>query len=881
MTGNEARRKFLDYFKSHDHRVVRSSSLVPQADPTLLFVNAGMVQFKRVFIGEEKREYQRAATSQKCVRAGGKHNDLDNVGYTARHHTFFEMLGNFSFGDYFKEKAVAYAWDLLLNGYGLPADKLWASIYQEDEEAFRVWRDSIGLAEDRVVRLGEKDNFWAMGDTGPCGPCSEIYFDRGEGTGCGRPECAVGCDCDRFLEVWNMVFMQYNREDDGQLTPLPKPSIDTGMGLERISAVVQDAPTNYETDLFLPIIRAIEETAARRYGDDTGTDVSMKVIADHSRSAAFLIGDGVLPSNEGRGYVLRRIMRRAIRYGRNIGLNQPFLHRTAAVVLDIMSEAYPGLRDAGAFITSVIENEEKRFSETLDNGLRVLNDTLADLRAGGRTVIPGDIIFKLYDTYGFPVDIVRDVIRETEFELDMTGFHEKMAGQREKSRSVADFSRTCPAYRNLSAEGVQTTFIGYESRDAVSSVLVLVADGEELDVAEQGQEIELVADVTPFYGESGGQVGDTGIISGENFRMKVTDTVKDPAGLTIHRGRVESGRVKKGDPIRLSVDQSGRGATAGNHSATHLLHAALRAEVGDHVKQAGSMVSPERLRFDFTHFSMLEPQTLENIEAFVNDRVRENHLVKVREMSMDEAMAEGATALFEEKYGEAVRVIAMGDVSKELCGGTHVTRTGEIGFFKIISETSVASGVRRIEALTGAAALTHVQDQLRILHEAAGLLRESPASLVPRIEKMVREGRAQEKTIADLKARLAAAAVGGGPGREGDNHTRVINGIEVIARQVPADNPAALRDLADKLKDKLKSGVIVLGAATDTKAFLIVSVTKDLTGRIKAGNIIKEAAAVVGGGGGGRPDMAQAGGSRPDKISEAIEKACQVIEQAE
>ncbi|MFO8049707.1 MAG: alanine--tRNA ligase [Desulfosudaceae bacterium] len=879
MTGNEARRKFLDYFESHDHRVVRSSSLVPQADPTLLFVNAGMVQFKRVFIGEEKREYQRAATSQKCVRAGGKHNDLDNVGYTARHHTFFEMLGNFSFGDYFKEKAVAYAWDLLLNGYGLPADKLWASIYQEDEEAFRVWRDSIGLAEDRVVRLGEKDNFWAMGDTGPCGPCSEIYFDRGEGTGCGRPECAVGCDCDRFLEVWNMVFMQYNRDDDGQLTPLPKPSIDTGMGLERISAVVQGAPTNYETDLFLPIIRAIEETAARRYGDDTGTDVSMKVIADHSRSAAFLIGDGVLPSNEGRGYVLRRIMRRAIRYGRNIGLNQPFLHRTAAVVLDTMSEAYPGLRDAGAFITSVIENEEKRFSETLDNGLRVLNDTLADLKAGGQTVIPGDIIFKLYDTYGFPVDIVRDVIRETEFELDMTGFHENMAGQREKSRSVADFSRTCPAYRNLSAEGIQTTFIGYESRDAVSSVLVLVAAGEELEIAEQGQEIELVADVTPFYGESGGQVGDTGIISGENFRMKVTDTVKDPAGLTIHRGRVESGRVKKGDPIRLSVDQSGRGATAGNHSATHLLHAALRAEVGDHVKQAGSMVSPDRLRFDFTHFSMLEPQTLENIEAFVNDRVRENHLVNVREMSMDEAMAEGATALFEEKYGEAVRVISMGDVSKELCGGTHVARTGEIGFFKIVSETSVASGVRRIEALTGATALAHVQDQLRILQEAAGLLRESPASLVPRIEKMVREGRAQEKTIADLKARLAAAAVGG-PSQEGDNQTRLINGIEVIARQVPADNPAALRDLADKLKDKLKSGVIVLGAATDAKAFLIVSVTKDLTGRIKAGDIIKEAAAIVGGGGGGRPDMAQAGGSRPDKISEAIEKACQVIEQA-
>ncbi|MFW6237235.1 MAG: alanine--tRNA ligase, partial [Desulfosudaceae bacterium] len=789
------------------------------------------------------------------------------------------MLGNFSFGDYFKEKAIAYAWDLLLNGYGLAPEKLWASVYQEDEEAFAVWRDKIGIAADRIVRLGEKDNFWAMGDTGPCGPCSEIYYDRGEAAGCGRPDCAVGCDCDRYLEVWNMVFMQYNRDADGRLTPLPRPSIDTGMGLERISAVVQNTPTNYETDLFFPIIRAIEETAEKRYGEERATDVSMKVIADHSRSTAFLIGDGVLPSNEGRGYVLRRIMRRAIRYGRSLGLEAPFLHRTAAAVFETMAEAYPGLKDAVAFITSVIENEEKRFSETLDNGLRVLTDTLAELRAENRTVIPGDVIFKLYDTFGFPVDIVQDVVRETEFELDMAGFHENMAGQREKSRSVADFSRTCEAYRKLTAAGVQTTFVGYDATDSVSSVLVLVKEGTEVESAEAGEQIELVADVTPFYGESGGQVGDTGVITGENFTMAVTDTVKDPAGLTIHRGKVESGRVQQGDPVRLSVDVDKRGATAGNHSATHLLHAALRAEVGDHVKQAGSLVSPERLRFDFTHFSLLEPDTLERIEAFVNARIRENHPVNIREMTMDEAMAEGATALFEEKYGEAVRVISMGDVSKELCGGTHTARTGDIGLFKIVSEASVASGVRRIEALTGAAALAYVQDHLRILHTAAGLVKESPTALVSRIERLLTDTRAQEKSIAELKTKLAAAAVGGQQS-SADSNSRTINGVEVIARQVPADDPGALRDLADQLKDKLKSGIVVLGAATDAKAFLIVSVTKDLTGRFKAGDIVKEAAAVVGGGGGGRPDMAQAGGSQPEKISEAIEKACQVIEQA-
>ncbi len=877
MTGNDIRSKFLEYFKTKDHRIVRSASLVPQSDPTLLFVNAGMVQFKRLFIGEETRDYKTAATSQKCVRAGGKHNDLDNVGYTARHHTFFEMLGNFSFGDYFKERAIELAWDLLLNGYGLSPDDLWVSVYKDDDEAYNIWKNTMGVPEDRIARLGEKDNFWAMGDTGPCGPCSEIHIDRGERFGCGRPDCAVGCECDRYLEIWNMVFMQYNRDKTGEMTPLPKPSIDTGMGLERIASVVQNTDTNYETDLIFPIIKTIEEMAERSYGKDADADVCMKVIADHSRASAFLIGDGVLPSNEGRGYVLRRIMRRAIRYGRNIGLNQPFLHKTALTVLDTMSDTYPELKDAGSFITNVIENEEIRFSETLDNGLRVLQDTLADIKAGGETVIPGDVIFKLYDTFGFPVDIVQDVVRGENISLDMDGFNRHMTGQREKSRSVAEFSKTCPAYGRLAADGTRTAFVGYETLEKKAKVLTLVRDGNELETAGQGETVELVVDETPFYGESGGQVGDTGLITAGDFSMKVTDTVKEPSGLTIHKGDVISGAVRPGDQVSLTVDAQKRRATACNHSATHLLHAALRQVVGDHVKQAGSMVSPDRLRFDFTHFAMVDAEALEKIEAFVNARICENYPISITEMAIEKALEEGATALFEEKYGDTVRVIAMGDVSRELCGGTHTRRTGDIGLFKILSEASVASGVRRIEALTGAAALAYVQENMRVLNDISGLMKETPLALVPRIQKIMKDIKSLEKEKEALKNKLAAASVSGGGGGGGTDHTE-INGVKVISRVVEADNPGALRTLADQLKDKLKSGIIVLGAAVDAKAFLIVVVTKDLTGRFKAGDIIKAAAAEVGGGGGGRPDMAQAGGSNPEKLSEAIAKAIEIIE---
>ncbi|MGB5983779.1 MAG: alanine--tRNA ligase, partial [Desulfobacterales bacterium] len=722
MTGNDVRRQFLEYFQRHNHRIVRSASLVPQDDPTLLFVNAGMVQFKRAFLGEEKRDYARAVTSQKCVRAGGKHNDLENVGYTARHHTFFEMLGNFSFGDYFKEGAIEFGWDLLTNGFNLSPEDLWVSIYLDDDEAHDLWHTNIGVPTERIVRFGEKDNFWAMGDTGPCGPCSEIHLDRGEAHGCGKPECALGCECDRFLEIWNLVFMQFDRDETGTLTPLPKPSIDTGLGLERMASIAQNVNTNYDTDLILPIIHFAAEMSGVGYGESTAGDVALKVIADHSRAAAFLIGDGILPANEGRGYVLRRIMRRAIRYGRQIGLNQPFLHKTAEKVYEIMAPEYPELGQAGAFIGNVIQNEELRFSETLDKGLRLLNDSLDELRAKGKLTlpkmevtgsatvddslaqgtVPGDLIFKLYDTFGFPVDIVRDVVRDEGLELDMAGFDRAMAGQRAKSRSVVAFAHAGDAYKGLSASGFAPQFVGYDTLNCDSQVALLVKAGEAVAQAEPGDEVEVVTALTPFYGEAGGQVGDRGTLKittpeGETL-MEIRDTLKDPTGLIIHKGRVKQGVLKKGSDVSLGVDPERRGATACNHTATHILHYALRQVLGEHVKQSGSLVAPARFRFDFTHFSQVSAQELEQIETLVNDRIRDNLPVEIQEMDAEAAFKSGATALFEEKYGDRVRVITLGDFSRELCGGTHTSRTGNIGFFQIVAESSIAAGVRRIEA---------------------------------------------------------------------------------------------------------------------------------------------------------------------------------------
>ncbi|TES88082.1 MAG: alanine--tRNA ligase [Desulfobacteraceae bacterium] len=872
MTGNEIRRTFLDYFAKHNHQIVRSSSLVPSDDPTLLFVNAGMVQFKRAFLGEEKREYVRATTSQKCVRAGGKHNDLENVGYTARHHTFFEMLGNFSFGDYFKEKAIDFGWDLLTNGYRLPEDKLWVSIYLDDDEAHELWNRNIGVPENRILRFGEEDNFWAMGDTGPCGPCSEIHIDRGEAFGCGKPDCKVGCDCDRFLEIWNLVFMQFNRDVSGKLAPLPKPSIDTGLGLERLISLIQNVPTNYDIDLILPVMNKVEDLSEKLIGESWETDVAMKVIADHSRAAAFLIGDGILPSNEGRGYVLRRIMRRAIRYGRNIGLTRPFLHETASVVFDIMKPEYPNLSEAAAFITNVIKNEEIRFSETLDHGLKILNDGLADLKAKDQTRVPGDLIFKLYDTFGFPVDIIQDVVRDEDLSLDMEGFDKSMEEQRERSRSVTAFAEISDAYKNLSAAGVIPEFVGYDKITCESKVLALAEDGQEVPEAVSGQTVEVVTETTPFYGEAGGQVGDTGKITGENLELVVTDTIKDPTGLIIHKGKVTSGSIKKGETLNLTADKAKRDATELNHTATHLLHFALRKVLGDHVKQAGSLVAPDRFRFDFTHFSLTDLESLNEIETIVNQKIRENIPVRIVEMNAEEAFKTDATALFEEKYGDLVRVVSLGDFSKELCGGTHTDMTGNIGLFKIVEESSVASGIRRIEALTGEPALLHVQQTEKIMDNTARMLKESPEALPQRIEKILSFQKSLEKEVEQLKAEIALRSA-----EWAEEEIKSINGVKVLTKKVGVDNPAALRDIADKFRDKIKSGIVTLGASAGSKVLLIVVVTKDLTNRFHAGEIVKQVASVVGGGGGGRPDMAQAGGTKPEKLDQALEKVYEVV----
>ncbi|MBW2193566.1 MAG: alanine--tRNA ligase, partial [Deltaproteobacteria bacterium] len=732
-----------------------------------------------------------------------------------------------------------------------------------------------GVPEEKILRFGEEDNFWAMGDTGPCGPCSEIHMDRGEEYGCDRPDCAVGCECDRYLEIWNLVFMQFNREASGKMDPLPKPSIDTGMGLERLVTLTQDVPTNYDTDLIRPIMAKVENLAEIRLGESWEGDVAMKVIADHSRAAAFLINDGVMPANEGRGYVLRRIMRRAIRYGRNIGLVRPFLHETAEVVFDIMKPEYPDLLNAAAFITNVIENEEVRFSETLDHGLKILNDGLADLKAKGQTRVPGDLIFKLYDTYGFPIDIVQDVVRDQELSIDMEGYDQAMEAQRAKSKSVVAFTQISEAYKNLSAEGIKPEFVGYDTRTCEAKVLLLVQEDREVPESTGGHPLEVVTEATPFYGEAGGQVGDTGKIIGPDFEMSVTDTIKDPTGLTIHKGEMVSGKISKGDVVTLMVNRETRNATELNHSATHILHFALRKVLGDHVKQSGSSVASDRFRFDFTHFAQTDADALEKIETLVNERIRRNIPVQIEEMDAEDAFKTDATAIFEEKYGDRVRVISMGDFSKELCGGTHTNMTGNIGLFKIVEESSVAAGIRRIEALTGGAALSHVQRVDKIMDTTARMLKERPEAVPERVEKILSNQKALEKEVDSLKVRISAEMVD-----DSEADVKSVNGVKVLAKKVSVDQPAALRSLADRFKDKIKSGIVVLGSTAGEKALLIVVVTEDLTDRFHAGNIVKEISAVVGGGGGGRPDMAQAGGTRPEKLDQALEKVYEVVQNA-
>ncbi len=877
MGFRDIRHKFLDYFRARGHEVVMSSSLIPKDDPTLLFTNAGMVQFKGLFLGEEKRAYTRATTSQKCVRAGGKHNDLENVGYTARHHTFFEMLGNFSFGDYFKEDAIIWAWDLLTNGYNLSTERLYVSVYEKDDEAHRIWEEKIGVPSERIVRLGEKDNFWAMGDTGPCGPCSEILIDQGPSLGCGRPECAPGCDCDRYLEIWNLVFTQFDRGSDGKLSPLPRPNIDTGMGLERLAAVVQGVTSNYDSDVFRDLISMIEELSQKRYGENRRQDVAFRVISDHARSAAFLIGDGIMPSNEGRGYVLRRIIRRAIRFGQVLGLGDPFLHVVCRKVIEIMGKDYPELVQSRDFILGIVDNEERRFADTLHYSLKLLNEEIDELKAKGGDTIPGEVAFRLYDTYGLSVDIVRDVARDEDLHVDMTGYDEAMSRQRRLSQESWKGSgeeEIPEVYRVLLADGLTTRFLGYEMLVSGATVAAVVVNGKGTTSAGEDTAVDLLLDKTPFYGESGGQVGDVGLILNEKAIFRVDRTVKYSQDLIVHKGHLEKGTISVGDRVEAQVDEAKRNATALNHSATHLLHAALREVLGDHVKQAGSLVSPERLRFDFSHFTQVSSDKLMEVECLVNRYVRGNHPIQTREMPKDEAMKTGAMAIFEERYGDKVRLVGIGDgVSKELCGGTHTKRTGDIGLFRIISEGAVAANVRRMEVLTGEEALRYDQRQEKDLKFAASLLKTPPDRVGERLERLLKEVKERDKEIESLKSNALSK-------KTGDllSGVREIGGIKVIAKELDAGSPGDLRKAGDQIKDNLRSGIILLGARTEGKAMLTCVVTKDLVGRFNAGEIMRGLSEIVGGRGGGRPDMAQGGGNRPEALEQAFKALYAVLE---
>jgi alanyl-tRNA synthetase len=867
MTSDEIRRAFLNFFEERGHRIVRSSSLVPKNDPTLLFTNAGMVQFKGVFLTEETRDYKRATTSQKCVRAGGKHNDLEMVGKTARHHTFFEMLGNFAFGDYFKEEAIEMGWDLLIRQWGLPAGKMWITIYLDDEEAFSLWR-KVGVPGERIVRLGEKDNFWAMGETGPCGPCSEIVIDQGEGAGCGRPDCRVGCDCDRFLELWNLVFMQFNRDAKGKLQPLDKPCIDTGMGLERISAILQGGKSNYETDLFKPIFKEIETISHISYGQNHRTDTSLQVIADHSRAATFLISDGVLPSNEGRGYVLRRIMRRAMRHGKMLGIDGPFLYRTSSKVVDLMKQAYPELRETEVFVSKVIQNEEERFSETLDSGLKILREELEKLPKEGKAILSGEVAFRLYDTYGFPLDLTAEILQEKGTSFDEAGFRTQMEEQRHKSKQAwqgIGEGKTKGVYRRLANEGMKTAFLGYEEIQSESRILKLIKVDEIVSFAVEGDEIEVVTEKTPFYGEAGGQVGDRGVIFHEEFSLEVENTIKPMEELIIHQAKVKRGRVKEGMPAVLRVDGERRKAITLNHTGTHLLQAVLREVLGDHVHQAGSLVSPERLRFDFTHFSSMERKELERVEALINQKVRENLKVETKIMEVEEALQTGAMALFGEKYGEKVRVVMVSDFSIELCGGTHTSRTGDIGFLKIVSESGVAAGVRRIEALTGEEAYRLIKKEERELLEIASSLKSVPGELSSKVDRLLERQRELERELSSFQDKLSHQELS-----KLLPLVREIKGVKVLSAKVDGKDVSRMREFVDQLKGKMGSGIILLGGQNQNKVSLIMGVTSDLTQRFRANELIKKIALCIGGTGGGRPDFAQAGGTDSKKLDEAL-----------
>ncbi|MDA3922440.1 MAG: alanine--tRNA ligase [Salinisphaera sp.] len=857
MTTNALRTRFIEFFEANGHRAVPSASLVPASDPTLLFINAGMAPFKDVFLGGEKRDYNRAVSSQRCVRAGGKHNDLENVGYTARHHTFFEMLGNFSFGDYFKRDAIHFAWDFLTRELELPADKLWVTVFEEDAEAEAIWKDEIGVSAERVARIGAKDNFWQMGDTGPCGPCSEIFYDHGPEIA-GGPPGTPDEDGDRFVEIWNLVFMQYDRQKDGELVPLPKPSIDTGMGLERIAAVLQGTHDNYGIDVFQTLIAA----AAKAVGIDgtpaAGQQASLKVVADHIRATAFLIADGVMPDKEGRGYVLRRIMRRAIRHGHKLGATGTFFYQLVAPLVDLMGEAFPELAEAQPQIERVIEQEEQRFSETLAKGMKILEDAIERMDS---TEIPGETVFELYDTYGFPVDLTNDVARERDLTLDSAGFEREMNAQRERARAASQFGADYSARVDVAEP---TNFLGYTENRAEARIIALVQNEAPVEALADGEEGVVVLDQTPFYGESGGQIGDTGVIEADGLRFVVTDTQKQK-GVFLHFGRVEQGTVTVGIDVRATVDIGRRHAIELNHTATHLLHAALRDTLGTHVRQKGSLVAPDRLRFDFSHFEAVSEQQLATIEAQVNEQVRANIEGQFYERSYDEAVAEGAMALFGEKYGDVVRVVRFGDYSVELCGGTHVPSTGALGFVKITEERGVSAGSRRLEAITGEHALAYVQDVIDRQARVAARLKAAPSELEDRLDRMLERVSTLEKQLQAANQKMAASQ-----GSDLAASATKIGSARLVVKRMDGADRKTLRDTVDALKSSLDNGIVVLGAVEDGKVALIAGVAKSQSHAVPAGDLVNFVAQQVGGKGGGRPDMAQAGGSDPALLDAAL-----------
>ena len=862
-TSNDIRQSFLQYFQSKGHEIVPSSSLVPSNDPTLLFTNAGMVQFKDVFLGREKRDYNRATSSQRCVRAGGKHNDLENVGYTARHHTFFEMLGNFSFGDYFKQEAISFAWEYLTEVLKIPESKLWITVFEDDDEAADIWLKEIGVSPDRFSRCDAENNFWSMGDTGPCGPCSEIFYDHGADVWGGPPGTPEE-EGDRYVEIWNLVFMQYDRDADGVLTPLPKPSVDTGMGLERVAAVLQGKHNNYDIDLFKNLIDKVCDVTGISFGDNAEQDASLRVLADHLRSVAFLMADGVLPSNEGRGFVLRRILRRACRHGRLIGMQEAFIYKLVEALVDEMGSHFHELQESQANIEQLIRIEEERFIKTLDKGLKLVDQAVADAGQGG--TIPGKTLFTLYDTFGFPTDLTADILKGSDIHLDMAGFETCMEEQRQRARAAwggSGESALPKALFGLREKHGPTEFLGYTTLDAEGAITGLIQDGEAVESLSEGEEGWLITNQTPFYGESGGQVGDTGLIKSADGEFMVTDTKKLLSDLFVHVGKVIAGSITTGGIAHLSVDAKRRDAIRRNHTATHLMHAVLRDVLGEHVKQAGSLVNENRLRFDFSHFHPISKEELQQIEASVNAATLANDAVETKLMTQDEAVASGAMALFGEKYGDEVRVVSAG-FSTELCGGTHVSATGDIGSFRIVSETGIAAGVRRIEAVTGAAAYQSVVDDIHTLNEIAGLLKVRPFEAAEAVTNLQAKLKQTEKELESLRAKQSTGLLDDLIGQAIE-----INGVKLLTAEV--SGVKNMRDFMDKAKGKMKSGVLVFGQKNGPKVQLIAGVTKDVIDRYNAGTIVCEVATICGGKGGGKPDMAMAGGTDPDKLKKALD----------